>query len=164
MTILALSTAHLVILFVVVIPTLLLFKALLYGRSMRFELNETIKTDANKSEITQTLIDKFEKISGFVSKNEGLLTVKRIEPFLGFFRSDTTQINIQENNTGFLLTADVQYKPSGWFWLIFLFGIPFFYVGWIIPLIFFFYQKSTVRDAIQNVFIRVKNEFHNAYD
>lgn len=127
---------------------------------MRFELSETISTNASKDEILNSLSVQLKKVSDSVCQKESVLAVEKVEAFFSIFRSDFSIISLKENNNGFLLTAEVNYKPSGWFWFVFIFAI-FTYVGWIIPLIFFFYQKRTVREAIQNVFTRVKNEFQN---
>jgi len=151
---------QIILIFVIIIVFILIFRGILYSKSMRFELSETITTNASEQEILNILSDQFKKVADSVSKWENTLSIKKINSFFGFFRSDSSIIRIKKNHGNFLLTAEVDYRPSGWFWVILIITL-FTYVGWLIPLIFFFYQKRTVRESIQDVFSRVKNEFQN---
>lgn len=158
----AISGGHIMILIflILLIIIVLIIVNTISGKSMKSELSETITTNASEQEILNILSDQFKKVADSVSQKGNILSVKKINSFFGFFRSDSSIIRIKENNGSFLLTADVDYRPSGLFWVILILTL-FTYVGWLIPLIFFFYQKRTVRESIQDVFSRVKNEFPN---
>jgi hypothetical protein len=73
-------------------------------------------------------------------------------------RSDTTTVILKDTDDGFLVVGDVQYRPSGWFW-VFLVCTLWTWVGWLIPIAFYLIQKRTVQNGAQEVFRRVKNEF-----
>ena len=128
---------------------------------MKFTLNERIITNAGKKEILTVLSSHFKKVSESAIQKENLVGVVKIEAFLDSFRNDLTVIRIKENEDGFLLTAEVDYRPTAWFWLCLILLTLFTFIGELIPLIAYFYQKNTVHNAIQNIFTLVKNEFHN---
>lgn len=128
---------------------------------MRFEVSETITTGANKEIVYKTLYTQFKKASESVGKYEGYFIAKKIEGSFGSInRNDKSVVTIKEKNNGYLLVADVNYIPSFLFW-VFLILLLFTYIGWVLPIIFYLYQKNTVRDGIQNIFMRVKNEFQD---
>ena len=128
---------------------------------MEFELSERITTVAGKKEIFSVLTSQFKKVSESVVQKENLVGVVRVGAFFDGFRNDTSIIRLKENDDGFLLTAEVNYRPSVWFWIVCIILTFTTFVGELIPLIIYFYQKNAVSKTIQNIFMRVKNEFQN---
>jgi hypothetical protein len=91
--------------------------------------------------------------------DEGNLTAKRIDPsFASIVRFDQTNFIVEPKEGGFLLVADVSYRPSSTFWVILIMCIPTF-VAWLVPIFFYNWQKGIVCLATGDVFERVKNEF-----
>jgi hypothetical protein len=128
---------------------------------MNFEISEIVKTDKNKMELVAVLESQFKNVSKSVQRTGDLLLVEYIGNTFGAInRMDASLIKLKENNGGYLLIAEVEYKPSLWFWVFVVLGL-FSYVGWIIPIIIYFWHQSIVRKNIQNIFLRVKNEFDN---
>jgi hypothetical protein len=73
-------------------------------------------------------------------------------------RSDVTRLTLQRTGGGYLLISETEYRPSGWFWL-FLIILLFTYIGWLIPIAFYLYQRGTVKAAIESAVNRIVNEF-----
>ena len=126
---------------------------------MNFEVSERIQTSASKEEILTRLEERFKKVSQSVQRSGESLMAKSIEASFGSInRSDTTTVELRDTDDGYLLLANVHYRPSVAFWIILIITL-FTYVFWLIPIIFYLVQKKTVQKGIQEVFTRVKNEF-----
>jgi hypothetical protein len=125
---------------------------------MKFEISEKFKTGKNEEQILEVLEEQFRKVSRKVTKDGKEIKAKLIEAtFLYWFRSDTTNIRLSKKDTGYLCIADVEYKPSVVFWLgcILLLMTA---VGLLIPIVAYLYHKKVVREAIEKVLRRVKDE------
>jgi hypothetical protein len=59
---------------------------------------------------------------------------------------------------GWLAVASVHYRPSVAFWIILILLLPT-WIMWLLPIAFYLLQKKTVQSSIQDVFLRLKNEF-----
>ena len=128
-------------------------------KKMKFEVSERIQTSASKEEILAGLEEQFKKVSQSVQRSGESLMAKSIEASFGSVnRSDTTTVELRDTDDGYLLLANVHYRPSVAFWIILIITL-FTYVFWLIPIIFYLVQKKTVQTGIQEVFTRVKNEF-----
>jgi hypothetical protein len=127
---------------------------------MKFEISEQVQTRTNIATIIYALFEQLDKGSARVRlTDEGDLTAKRIEPSLAsIVRSDVTNFIVEPKGGGVLLVAEVNYRPSSAFWVILIICIPTF-VAWLVPIFLYNWQKEIVRQAIGDVFRRVKNEF-----
>lgn len=127
---------------------------------MKFEVSEQVRTQTDAATIIYALFEQLAKVAARVQlTDEGRLIVKRIEPsFASIVRFDRTTITVEPREGGFLLVAEVSYRPSSTFWVILIMCIPTF-VAWLLPISFYNWQKQVVRLAIGDVFERVKNEF-----
>jgi hypothetical protein len=129
---------------------------------MQFETSVRIHSTKSPDELTTALFRQFEKISSSVERGTLGFTAKGIEATFGSVnRKDTTVVSVREKDGDCLVVADVNYRPSGVFWLL-LILLLFSWVGWLIPIAFYLYQKGTVRTAVENALERVKVEFSNA--
>ena len=129
---------------------------------MKFDVSRRFQTKASGEEIAKFLEDSFRKDSNAVNYNSGILTVELINPTFGSInRKDTTIVEIKPKDDDTLLVANVEYKPSVWFWIFLLCGL-FTTVAWLIPIVFYLYQKKTVKNGIEEVFTRAENEFRGA--
>lgn len=126
---------------------------------MRYEVSERLTTNAQKDAVLDALEIQFKKVAVSVKRNGDELKVQSIEATFGSInRNDTTTVSVKNADGGYLLIADVHYRPSIAFWIIFVICI-FTYVFWLIPIVFYILQKQTVRKAIEETFQRVKNEY-----
>ena len=127
---------------------------------MKFEVSEQVRTQTDTATIIYALFEQLAKVSARVRLTvEGNLTAKKIEPsFASIVRFDQTNFIVEPKEGGFLLVAEVSYRPSSAFWAILIMCIPTF-VAWLVPIFFYDEQKEIVRLAIGDVFKRVKNEF-----
>lgn len=129
---------------------------------MRFEISERIPTQASKEDILKFAEEKFRKIADSVERSGDTLIVKSIEASFGSInRKDSTEVHVEIYEKAVLCVADVNYRPSGCFWAIFVL-LLFTWVAWLIPIGFYFYQKKSVQEAIREVFSRVRDEFQTA--
>ena len=127
---------------------------------MKFEVSEQVRTQTDIATIIYALFEQLDKVSARVRlTDEGNLTAKRIDPSLvSIVRFDQTNFIVEPKEGGFLLVAEVSYRPSSTFWVILIMCIPTF-VAWVVPIFVYNWQKEIVRLAIGAVFERVKNEF-----
>ena len=127
---------------------------------MKFEVSEQVRTETDIATIIYALFAQLDKVSARVRlTDEGNLTAKRIDPsFASIVRFDRTNFIVEPQEGGFLLVAEVSYRPSSTFWVILIMCIPTF-VAWLVPIFVYNWQKEIVRLAIGAVFERVKNEF-----
>lgn len=126
---------------------------------MKFEVSERIITNAEKEKLLNGLEEQFKKVSQKVIRTGDSITVKLIEASFGSInRSDTTTIDLKETEDGFLVLANVNYRPSIAFWIILILTL-FTWVFWLIPIVFYLIQKKTVQAGIKDVFDRINNEF-----
>ena len=128
---------------------------------MRFELSERLNTTASSEAVLTILEQHLIKSASTVSLDQSRIKTKTIAPSFGSaYRRDETIFSVKAVNGGWLMLADVSYRPSITFWVVLILTL-FTWVGWIFPLGFFFWQKKVVTQAIKNSFERIKNEFDN---
>lgn len=123
---------------------------------MEFEISERIQTSASKEVILAGLEEQFKKVSKSVQRSGESLMVKSITTF--FESIDTTTVEIRVADDGYLILANVDFRPSGVFWIEFILLI-FTGVFWLVPMVFYMYQKNTVQTCIKEAFTRIKNEY-----
>lgn len=130
---------------------------------MNFDITRRFKANASQNDIAQFLESSFRRTAQTVWNNDrGTLNVESINATFGSInRKDTTTVEIKEKDGDTLLVANVNYNPSGWFWCFFVAGL-FTTICWLIPVIFYFYQKNTVKTAIEEIFNRTEAEFRNS--
>jgi ribosomal protein S20 len=126
---------------------------------MRFETSTKIRSNMQADELARSLASAFAKVANKVTALPGGgFEVRGVETTFGSInRADTTLIRVQRATDGYLVTGEVNYRPSFMFWVFLLLGL-FTWVLWILPIVFYLTQKSSVRTAIEKVFDRVKNE------
>lgn len=126
---------------------------------MTFEISERFFSGAPDQQVLGFLKDSFQKVSEGIVDNGASFTAKQLNATFGSInRADETTVSVSRRDSDLLVVASVNYKPSIAFWIIFIICL-FSTVGWLIPLVFYFYQKKTVRDAVEEVFARTRNEF-----
>lgn len=126
---------------------------------MKFEISEKIITSRSPEDILICLENQFRKVSKGINRSGMVIEAKSIEASFGSInRTDITNIYLKKSNDGYLLIADVVYKPSIAFWIIFIITL-FTWVFWLVPVAFYLLQKDTVKTSIHGCFQRVKNEF-----
>lgn len=126
---------------------------------MTFEISERFTSASTEQEVLGFLKNAFQKVSEGIIDNDSTFTAKQLNATFGSInRADETTISVSRRDSDLLVVASVNYKPSIAFWIIFIICL-FSTVGWLIPLVFYFYQKKTVREAVEEVFARTRNEF-----
>ena len=126
---------------------------------MHFEVSERLITNESPEAVMEFAQRQFSKISNKTRLEGAKLTARMVEASFGSInRSDVTRLTLQRTGGGYLLISETEYRPSGWFWL-FLIILLFTYIGWLIPIAFYLYQRGTVKAAIESALNRVVNEF-----
>lgn len=126
---------------------------------MQFETSQKLTSHAPISAVVDVLEEQFRKVAGTVERVGDELVVKDIQATFGSInRSDTTRCTIRTTNGRYLIVAATTYSPTLWFWIFFVCGVLFSFIGTIIPLGFYFWNKKIVQDAINDVLRRVENE------
>jgi len=125
---------------------------------MRFQITERIATNATITDVGSAMLANFRRIASSAVPVNGVLRVTGIQASFGSInRTDVTDISIQPADDGYLLVADVKYRPSVMFWVILIVTL-FTWVFWLIPIVFYLLQKDTVKRGIEEGFRNVKNE------
>lgn len=126
---------------------------------MHFEVSERLITNESPEAVMEFAQRQFSKISDKTRLEGPQLTARMVEASFGSInRSDVTRVTLQRVGGGYLLVSETDYRPSGWFWL-FLIVLLFTYIGWLIPIAFYLYQRASVKAAIQSAVSRIVNEF-----
>lgn len=129
---------------------------------MKFQITDRINTNATASQLLDALEQQFKPKSESVSRVGDLLRANGIEASFGSInRSDKTEITVRPADGGFLMSADVKYSPSVWFWVILVLTL-FTYVFWLIPIAFYLMQKKTVKEGIEDCFRNTINQLSSA--
>lgn len=125
---------------------------------MRFQVTERITTNAALTDVGASLQSNFQRIASSAKLVGPILRVTSIQASFGSInRTDVTDIEVRPAENGYLLVADVKYRPSVMFWVILIITL-FTWVFWLIPIIFYILQKDTVKRGIEEGFRNVKNE------
>src|SRR3954453_20763080 len=112
---------------------------------MHFEVSERLITNESPEAVMEFAQRQFSKISSKTRLEGAQLTARMVEASFGSInRSDVTRLTLQRTGGGYLLVSETDYRPSGWFWL-FLIILLFSYIGWLIPFLFYLYQRGTVK-------------------
>jgi hypothetical protein len=126
---------------------------------MHFEVSQRLVTNESPDAVMEFAQRQFSKISSKTRLENGQLTAGMVEASFGSInRNDVTRVQLQRVGGGYLVVSETDYRPSGWFWL-FLIVLLFTYIGWLIPIAFYLYQRATVKSAIQSAVDRIVNEF-----
>ncbi len=126
---------------------------------MKFEVSERIRTTKSQDELLTVLEAQLKKVAETVQRSGQTIEAKSIEASFGSInRKDTTTVSIKKADDGWLVVADVHYRPSVAFWIILIITL-FTWVFWLLPIAFYLLQKNSVRTAITECLQRVKNEF-----
>jgi hypothetical protein len=128
---------------------------------MQFQVTERITTNASITDVGSVMQSNFRRIATSAVPINNILRVTSIQATFGSInRTDVTDIAIRPVENGYLLVADVKYRPSVAFWIILIITL-FTWIFWLIPIIFYIVQKDTVKRAIEEGFRNVKNELGN---
>lgn len=129
---------------------------------MRFEVSERIPTNAKKEELLLAIEEQFRKVSNSVQRHGDKIFVKSVEATFGSInRNDDSVVELQKANDGWLAIASVHYRPSVAFWIFLILSL-FTAVFWLLPIAFYLLHKKTVKSGIQDVFLRIRNEFQGS--
>jgi uncharacterized membrane protein YciS (DUF1049 family) len=129
---------------------------------MKFEISERIRRNKSQNELLGFIENQFKKIAENVSCSGQVVYVTSVEASFGSInRSDDSEIKLKKAEGGWLIVADVNYRPSIVFWIYFFIGL-FSVAFWVIPLFFYINNKKTVKSAIAECLQRIKSEFEQS--
>lgn len=126
---------------------------------MKFESSQKLTSNAPASAIADVLEQQFGKVAGNVERMGDDLIVKDIHATFGSInRTDTTRCSIRTANGRYLIVAETTYSPTLWFWIFFVCGVLFSFIGAVIPVGLYLWNKKIVKEAIADVLQRVEHE------
>ena len=129
---------------------------------MKFENSEKIRTKRTVEEVLKCLEEHIRKVSGKVSATSKSVTAQFIEATFGSVnRNDTTKFFVTQKEGGILIASETNYRPSAWFWFFLVIGFFCGFIGMAIPIIFYLVHKNTVKEAINGVLRRVRDEMED---
>jgi hypothetical protein len=129
---------------------------------MQFEVSERIDTSAERKDVMNLALAQFRKIAETVVIENDQIVAKGVEATFGSInRADRTVVDCKKLPSGWLLTAEVAYRPSVAFWIILILML-FTYIGWLIPIAFYLIQRNTVKSGVAAALSRVSNEMRDA--
>ncbi len=125
---------------------------------MKFATTQLIKTAAGAEQLLDALSEAFSPISESVERGRSSVVAKQIENTFGSInRDDQTTLTLRQKSNGWLITAETEYKPSKWFWIILVITL-FTWIGWLIPLGMYLYHKTLVKGGVENALRKVNDE------
>lgn len=128
---------------------------------MKFQNSQKIRTNLPASKVLDLIEEQFQKVSESIERTRNEVVSKSIEASFGSInRSDETVISLKKKASGFTLVSETDYKPSLAFWILLIITL-FTWVGWLIPIAFYLVQKTTVKNAIDDVFRRIVDELED---
>lgn len=126
---------------------------------MNFELSERFRSSHAPEQVWRTVTEQLQRISARVTTEGDAVVARSVEATFGSInRTDSTRVRLHRKEDGYLLTANVTYRPSGWFWIFFIVTLVTTWVFWVVPLAFYLYQKNTVKNALSGALKRVRDE------
>jgi Short C-terminal domain len=127
--------------------------------AMYFEVSERLITNEAPEAVMEFARQQFAKISRKTELKAGVVHAGLIDASFGSInRSDITKVQLSRIGGGYVLVSETKYRPSLALW-IFLVVLIFTYIGWLIPIAFYLYQRGAVKNAIQSSMDRIVNEF-----
>ncbi len=129
---------------------------------MKFTSTQIIKTSASADVVLAAIADAFSPLATAVECRNQVVEVKGIqETFGSALRKDMTRFTVKQKPGGHLITADTEFKPTGWFWVCFVLGLFGAYIGCLLPVGLYFYQKHLVKTASEDGLKRVSDELED---
>ena len=127
---------------------------------MRVSICEAVETDVSEATgkaLFRSLLNELKPISEKCRIAGDAIEVESVNASFGsILRDDNTSVVFRPNshNTGYVIEATINYRPSVWFWIFF--GIDFvlietivgFVVGMALTLGLYFYNKNLVQTAL----------------
>jgi hypothetical protein len=123
-----------------------------------YELSIELHTDKPLNEIYEIVLRYANSIADYTDVSDGTIRIYKIAASFGSInRDDAAFFQFQPIKDGYRCVAYVMYKPSIMCWIL-LFLLLGTGITWIIPVLFYYSQKNTVRNAVQNLLYQVRFE------
>ncbi len=130
----------------------------------RFNVEEQFNTELDEQRVMCLLEHEFTQVAvgGGAKRQANCLIVESVNDCVGWiYRCDVTQVRLESHGDGYLCVAAVEYQPSKMFHSVVWFTGLISLFGWVQPVIFYHYQKRTVRRSIEDVLRLVKRQLES---
>ena len=132
---------------------------------MKFTDTHKLKTSANCHAVIKVVAEVFTPLAAQIEQRNQVVQVKGIQQTFGSaLRQDVTRFTLKPKTNGHLIVADTEFKPTGWFWICFVLGLFGAYIGCLLPVGLYFYQKHLVQREIKDGLKRIVEEVEDAVD
>lgn len=129
---------------------------------MRYELSERVYTKRDEREVLDVILRHFKRIAEASKVSDREVVVSKINANFGsIVRSDQIKINVEKIAGGFEIISDVRYNPSIFFWIFSFFGIFLYGIGWLIPVMSYYWHRKIVKNAVSDTLTRISDSFNH---
>ncbi|HRI01888.1 MAG TPA: SHOCT domain-containing protein [Saprospiraceae bacterium] len=128
---------------------------------MTYKFNKKITYSGDNENVLNFIIENSKSVSDSQRLSEGMAAVVGYVPTFGSInRYDRTEFNISKSDNSIVLNASLKYVTTFWFWLFFIIG-AFTYIGWIIPVIIYFYHRGLVTKQVEKIIQNTYEHFNS---
>ena len=129
---------------------------------MKFTTTQKLKTKASEAAILAAIAEIFQPISESVKQGNHFVEATHVQGTFGSInRKDTTRLTIKQKQDGWVVTADTDYKPSTWFWILLVITILTLW-GVLISVGIYWWQRTIVKGAIENALKNLADDLEDA--
>jgi hypothetical protein len=128
---------------------------------MKFTTTQKLKTGANEEAVLSAIAEAFRPISESVNQGNHFVEATQIQATFGSInRKDTTRLTLKQKQDGWTVTADTDFKPSTWFWILLILTILTVW-GVLISVGIYWWQKTIVKGAIENALKQIADDLED---
>ena len=128
---------------------------------MKFTTTQKLRTRASEEAVLSAITEAFRPISESVNQGNHFVEATQIQATFGSInRKDTTRLTLKQKQDGWTITADTDFKPSTWFWILLVLTILTVW-GVLIPVGIYWWQKTIVKGAIENALKQIADDLED---
>jgi hypothetical protein len=129
---------------------------------MKFTTTQKLKTAASETAVLSAIGEIFEPISESVEQGSHFVEARQIQATFGSInRKDVTRLTLKRKQDGWTVTADTDFKPSLWFWILLILTILTVW-GVLISIGIYWWQKTIVKGAVENALKQLADDVEDS--
>lgn len=129
---------------------------------MKFTTTQKLKTGASETAVLSAIMEIFKPISESVEQGNHFVEARQIQATFGSInRKDVTRLTLKRKQDGWTVTADTDFKPSLWFWILLILTILTVW-GVLISIGIYWWQKTIVKGAVENALKQLADDVEDS--
>jgi hypothetical protein len=129
---------------------------------MKFTTTQKLKTGASEDAVFSAIREVFKPISESVEQGNHFVEARQIQATFGSInRKDVTRLTLKRKQDGWTVTADTDFKPSVWFWILLILTILTVW-GVLISVGIYWWQKTIVKGAVENALKQLSDDLEDS--